>query len=125
MIRRPPRSTLFPYTTLLPICSEFPLAGAGIRCGEDRRLLPVRSRVGIDHRDACDLTQRTGRDSLETLRAADRPGNTWRAATMDRGCTACDHIAGRDRAPAAACIPRSCRDAFERTTGGGIAPRAG
>ena len=27
MIRRPPRSTLFPYTTLLPICEPIPQPG--------------------------------------------------------------------------------------------------
>src|SRR5260370_19702431 len=31
MIRRPPRSTLFPYTTLFRSCIQTPLADAGIR----------------------------------------------------------------------------------------------
>src|SRR5437667_5516350 len=45
MIRRPPRSTLFPYTTLFRSCpgaARSPLRGAGIGCGVERVELPAR-----------------------------------------------------------------------------------
>src|SRR3712207_8182667 len=41
MIRRPPRSTLFPYTTLFPIC------GAAHRLAEVDRDVPDRQRVAV------------------------------------------------------------------------------
>src|SRR3989441_8863357 len=45
MIRRPPRSPLFPYTTALPICTPAgrPTAGRGLPRG--RRLDPGRARA--------------------------------------------------------------------------------
>src|SRR5436190_11302703 len=37
MIRRPPRSTLFPYTTLFRSCASVPRAAAVLRAGGPRR----------------------------------------------------------------------------------------
>src|SRR2546429_6603067 len=59
MIRRPPRSTLFPYTTLFRSCSE-------LRSGTLKSLSPHRNRVGVLIRSAC----RNGTDSLTQVSAA-------------------------------------------------------
>src|SRR3712207_7008028 len=53
MIRRPPRSTLFPYTTLFRSAIERPIAQLGERAG--RLLRPLELRPGLllmlgDHR---------------------------------------------------------------------------
>src|SRR5438105_12754271 len=45
MIRRPPRSTLFPYTTLLPICGER-LQGMTM-AGQGSDVLPASRDVAI------------------------------------------------------------------------------
>src|SRR2546426_6363963 len=42
MIRRPPRSTLFPYTTLFRSTSRVPVLSSGCRCGRSRS--PAASR---------------------------------------------------------------------------------
>src|SRR3712207_7345232 len=61
MIRRPPRSTLFPYTTL------FPISGSGRRGGRSRDL-PVRPRA-VPPADGgqreLEATDRRGRRSEE------------------------------------------------------------
>src|SRR5205809_4188729 len=44
MLRRPPRSTLFPYTTLFRSAQQPTLHGATIPRGEDIRRVPVRRR---------------------------------------------------------------------------------
>src|SRR3712207_8677814 len=44
MIRRPPRSTLFPYTTLFRSCNH---VSCGFACPRRCRLLPL-SRVGVE-----------------------------------------------------------------------------
>src|SRR5256885_10381515 len=41
MIRRPPRSTLFPYTTLFRSISTNPILGAMTRCCSRRRVPPL------------------------------------------------------------------------------------
>src|SRR5436853_7292027 len=43
MIRRPPRSTLFPYTTLFRSSRRMPWAGL-VRTADDRRTVAQRSR---------------------------------------------------------------------------------
>src|SRR3712207_7101999 len=60
MIRRPPRSTLFPYTTLFRSSQVFPLVGLLRVEGEQvrRRVVSlgrVRLRVPLDADDAVDL----------------------------------------------------------------------
>src|SRR3712207_5797498 len=60
MIRRPPRSTLFPYTTLFRSSQVFPLVGLLRVEGEQvrRRVVAwgrVRLRVPLDAYDAVDL----------------------------------------------------------------------
>src|SRR2546422_1616108 len=59
MIRRPPRSTLFPYTTLLPICRIVcrrneclhPLQGVAPECCDvDRRRVSLREDLHLDAR---------------------------------------------------------------------------
>src|SRR5256885_9719599 len=46
MIRRPPRSTLFPYTTALPICARREPAVSAFREGESDRDSTTRGRAG-------------------------------------------------------------------------------
>src|SRR5258707_9521321 len=59
MIRRPPRSTLFPYTTLFRSVSRAPRVGAHahrrvLEPSTDRR---TPSRVGVPRRDPDDLSR--------------------------------------------------------------------
>src|SRR2546422_6288913 len=53
MIRRPPRSTLFPYTTLFRSCAgpRVPAAARGHPGGGRRRASPQRRRGGRHERD--------------------------------------------------------------------------
>src|SRR6202040_3865934 len=72
MIRRPPRSTLFPYTTLFRSVRYWPGRGDGsdrLRCGGDRAWPPDRkstrlnsSHVEISYAVFC-LTKKTTEDS--------------------------------------------------------------
>src|SRR3712207_7528905 len=66
MIRRPPRSTLFPYTTLFRSCAvhEDDEGGAGGGGGRERRALPGRVSVAGEEPDAKRQEGR-GRDRAE------------------------------------------------------------
>src|SRR3712207_7230656 len=52
MIRRPPRSTLFPYTTLFRSRTPRRRVGCQLSAGALRRGLSARHRVDTRHRDA-------------------------------------------------------------------------
>src|SRR5256885_14809121 len=54
MIRRPPRSTLFPYTTL------FRSANADSQCGDRTRADPERGAEETDRSDGSDMTEGAG-----------------------------------------------------------------
>src|SRR2546425_11754311 len=78
MIRRPPRSTLFPYTTLFRSLRRQPRAAQARRADADADL-PVRGVEGgqRDVRDGLDaaLRRRDGRAALlQRVRAAAGPG---------------------------------------------------
>src|SRR3712207_8669419 len=96
MIRRPPRSTLFPYTTLFRSDAMKPLAcdvvpRALVVCDDERLLVGqhgeqlheiVRVRVVVvDHEDARHASTR--HDSLYTLA---RPSRTNPQRVMPRSC---------------------------------------
>src|SRR3712207_7803522 len=65
MIRRPPRSTLFPYTTLFPICAAgnpTPVPGPPPE-GDPKLLLIKEHRAG---RDAKEVERKDGADGRHT-----------------------------------------------------------
>src|SRR5688572_31554391 len=63
MIRRPPRSTLFPYTTLFRSQSNFERAPCGaVHPGMVQRRLRVPAFASRLHRPACQVNQRTTPD---------------------------------------------------------------
>src|SRR3712207_8109530 len=75
MIRRPPRSTLFPYTTLFRSAFALPPAGAlgaffsGVLVGIRRppTCLCIENRCGVQRVSGADATaQRPGRDRKST-----------------------------------------------------------
>src|SRR5690349_23770505 len=83
MIRRPPRSTLFPYTTLFrspwrePLASCIPLlrraAVKGIDSGEDRKSTRLNSsHVEISYAVFC-LKKKKNRKSITVYEIAPRP----------------------------------------------------
>src|SRR3712207_8614526 len=63
MIRRPPRSTLFPYTTLFRSCGSVLVRGR--RRGGGRRGRPV----GLGHARSPQVDRQTGRGSIADPRA--------------------------------------------------------
>src|SRR2546430_7521566 len=69
MIRRPPRSTLFPYTTLFRSPPRFVLRHAGWRPAPARRDLPVAVRRGRSPRARA---RRRGRGAVRVARARAR-----------------------------------------------------
>src|SRR5687768_18260766 len=63
MIRRPPRSTLFPYTTLFRSAEQEIRRGRGARRA---RRLPVRARRQVDHRNRAAGRRRLDGDRKST-----------------------------------------------------------
>src|SRR5256885_2591334 len=59
MIRRPPRSTLSPYTTLFRSLDDVAKAGGGQQCG--RRAAPLDDQIGDDRRAVAEKTDRIAR----------------------------------------------------------------
>src|SRR2546429_7068817 len=66
MIRRPPRSTLFPYTTLFRscTCSRRTKTNSSICSGQWRTTIPVRSPFGIP--EVQDREQKSNRSEEHT-----------------------------------------------------------
>ena len=75
MIRRPPRSTLFPYTTLFRSLAE---AAAGIGLPQDMaEKLVLQTMLGAAH-----LIQKSGKPPAELRRMVTSPGGTTAAALL-------------------------------------------
>src|SRR5687768_17954327 len=55
MVRRPPRSTLFPYTTLFRSRRDLADVDLGVEVGRER--LAVRAGVAVDDVDVVDLVE--------------------------------------------------------------------
>src|SRR3712207_8432760 len=68
MIRRPPRSTLFPYTTLFRSRVTAPL---GLQTESFRCLLPVRLRLMIRSRETMQNERKSDVDCRHSVRGPD------------------------------------------------------
>src|SRR2546428_14143704 len=94
MIRRPPRSTLFPYTTLFRSLTSAELSVAEGRLQDEERLLATARTTTITPRQAAPVVGPSGTELAEPTRVASvvrRPGVSLRGLLEAAGVTGtCD-----------------------------------
>src|SRR3989449_7856700 len=85
MIRRPPRSTLFPYTTLFRSWEGSPHLGAGSRHGERRERAVFEASGATLHRGHAEGSAEAVRGGITSQRLAASAGRTGGAVLPGPG----------------------------------------